>query len=98
MKMKQKQIRKDRKIRHSIYLSLHDCISFANFQYNEEEEKERERARKRKRLDALEAQWLVSIEQCLLTYNYLIIIIVNNQWGRKHFERQSFFQESESMN
>ena len=47
---------------------------FTNCKYNEEEEKERERARKRKRLDALEAQWLVSSGQCLLTYNYLIIL------------------------
>lgn len=41
------------------------------FQYNEDEEKERERVRKKKRLDALEAQWLVSriSQPKVLTYS-----------------------------
>lgn len=36
-----------------------ECI-LQPFQYDEEKEKELERSRKKKRLDALEAQWLVS--------------------------------------
>lgn len=42
-----------------LYFLLNRYFNFS-FQYDEEKEKELERSRKKKRLDALEAQWLVS--------------------------------------